>query len=194
MDIDHWFPSTVGRSFHPEWIEPMVQLTEEIFNDTQTQLNTSFYYNGRTTYGTRSLATDPKFFTFLEFIKSKGKEFLDLQGYNSDAVGWRPYIFANSFKEGSNHPKHVHSQCTLSGIFYLQTPPGSSNITFYPNQPFKDFFDYMYNVRDPNNWYAMQSTTYTPYPGLLLIWPAWLYHEVLPNQSKEPRTSLVFNL
>jgi uncharacterized protein (TIGR02466 family) len=109
-------------------------------------------------------------------------------------VPWRPYLFANSFLKGSSHPKHLHSQCSVSGIFYLKTPPGSSNITFYPNQHFKDFFDYMFMIKDPNNWYSLPKTEYTPYPGLLLLWPSWLYHEVMPNDSQTPRTSLVFNL
>jgi uncharacterized protein (TIGR02466 family) len=82
----------------------------------------------------------------------------------------------------------------VSGIFYLKTPPGSSNITFYPNQHFKDFFDYTFMIKDPNNWYSLPKTEYTPYPGLLLLWPSWLYHEVMPNDSQTPRTSLVFNL
>lgn len=194
MNLDHWFPSTIGRSFHPEWIDPLNTLVDEIFLPEDKQVNKNFYYNGETTYGIRSLTNDPKFSGFSDFVMSKAKEFLDLQGFDSDKVNWRPYMFANSFLEGSAHPKHLHSQCTLSGIFYLKTPPGSSRITFYPNQPFKDFFDYMYAIKDPNNWYSLQSTQYVPSPGMLLIWPAWLYHEVPPNQSKEPRTSIVFNL
>lgn len=194
MDLDHWFPSVIGRSFHPEWLERMTAAFENMFSKTDTEFNTSFYYNGRTTYGTRNLIFDPAFQDFGNFIQSKGREFLDLMGYDTDAVNWRPYLFANSFNQGSSHPKHAHSQCSISGIYYLKTPPGSSPIVFYPNQPFKDFFDYMYAVKDPSNWYSMQRTQYQPYPGLLLMWPAWLYHEVQPNGSDEPRTSLVFNL
>jgi hypothetical protein len=26
------------------------------------------------------------------------------------------------------------------------------------------------------------------------MWPAWLYHEVPPNNSTDPRISIVFNL
>lgn len=194
MQLDHWFPSTIGRSYHPEWIETLNILVDEIFKDPNKEVSTSFYYNGETTYGVRSLFNDPKFSRFGEFVLEKGKEFLNMQGYDPNRVNWRPYMFANSFLKGSNHPKHLHSQCTLSGIFYLKIPEGSSNITFYPNQPFKDFFDYMYAIKDPTNWYSLQSTTYVPQPGMLLIWPAWLYHEVVPNNSEEPRTSVVFNL
>lgn len=191
MNLDHWFPSVVGREEHLEWINPMVAAMDKQF---QKGVNEKFYYNGQTTYGTSNLAYEQDFVPFIDFIKQKAIQFLDLQGFDGTRVPWRPYLFANSFLEGSTHPKHLHSQCTISGIFYLKTPPGSSNIIFYPNQPFKDFFDYMFMVKDPNNWYGMQKTEYKPYPGLLLMWPAWLYHEVPPNHSKEPRTSLVFNL
>lgn len=194
MSLDHWFPSVIGRSVHEEWITPMLRSARTIWDNPQTQLNEQFYYNGRTTYGTRNLFYDDNFKDFGQFLLIKGREFLELQGYNADAVNWRPYMFLNSFNTGSAHAKHVHSQCSISGIYYLQTPPGSSPITFYPNQHFKEFFDYMYAIKDPTNWYSMQSTKYEPFPGLLLIWPGWLWHEVVPNQSTEPRTSIVFNL
>lgn len=191
MNLDHWFPSVVGRSSHPEWLDPMNQAFDNLFKG---QVNDSFYYNGQTTYGTRNLAFEPEFQTFMDFIKQQASTFLDLQGYDTQVINWRPYLFANSFKKGSNHPKHVHTQCSVSGIYYLKTPPGSSSIVFYPNQPFRDFFDYMFARKAEANWYSMPCTEYKPYPGLLLIWPAWLYHEVPPNQSDEPRTSFVFNL
>jgi uncharacterized protein (TIGR02466 family) len=193
MNLDFWFPSVIGRSDHPEWLESMSDEVDNLLH-TDVPTNTNFYYNGKTTYGINNLANSPQFFSFMEFVKTEAHNFLELQGYNADAVNWRPYLFANSFTEGSNHPRHVHTQCTISGIYYLKTPEGSSNIIFYPNQPFKDFFDYMFNIKDHSNWYSLQKTEYKPYPGLLLLWPGWLYHEVPPNRSKEPRTSLVFNL
>lgn len=194
MELHHWFPSVIGKEDHPEWLDPMRQELTRIFDSPNKQINDKFYHNGETTYGTQSLVEDPAFLPFVNFIKSKAAGFLEQQGFDSARVPWKPYFFANSFKKGSNHPKHLHSQCTVSGIYYIDVPPGSSNITFYPNQPFKDFFDYMFMVKDPTNWYAMQSTEYVPYPGLLLMWPAWLYHEVKPNNSDTPRRSIVFNL
>jgi uncharacterized protein (TIGR02466 family) len=193
MNLDFWFPSVIGRSEHHDWIQPMSDAVDNLLHSDKPT-NNSFYYNGKTTYGTANLADRPEFSSFVEFVKNQAYKFLDLQGYNADSVGWRPYLFANSFLEGSNHPKHLHTQCTISGIYYLKTPEGSSNIIFYPNQPFKDFFDYMFNIKDHTNWYSLQKTEYKPHPGLLLLWPAWLYHEVPPNRSQEPRTSLVFNL
>ncbi len=194
ISLDHWFPSVIGRSIHPEWLDPMLKSCNTLWNDPNVNLNEQFYYNGRTTYGTGNLFYEPEFNNFGNFLLEKAKEFLELQGYNSDAVNWRPYMFVNSFNKGSAHAKHLHSQCSISGIYYMQTPPGSSPIVFYPHQTYREFFDFLYAVKDPNNWYSMSSTKYEPFPGLLLMWPGWLWHEVVPNQSNEPRTSIVFNL
>lgn len=192
MELHHWFPSVVGKVQDPSWVPSLRQLTKPIFDEGG--INTNFYFNGRTTYGTRNLTERPEFAPFIDWVKKLAWEFLDQQGYNADAVNWRPYFFANSFQQGSNHPKHVHTQCSVSGIYYIDTPPGSADIVFYPNQPFRDFFDYMYALKETPNWYSMPSTKYKAESGVLLMWPSWLYHEVPPNGSTEPRTSIVFNL
>ena len=193
MILDNFFPSVVAREDHIGWAEEMLPIVKNFF-DTQPS-NPSFYHNGKTTHGMGlDLIKNPEFKPFTDFIIYKGREFLEIQGYDPNPIKFNPYFFLNSFLEGSSHPKHVHSQCTISGIFYLQTPPGSSKIRFLPNQPFRDFFDYFFHIKDHNNWYSLSHFDYEPYPGLLLMWPAWLYHEVPPNDSKEPRMSIVFNM
>jgi len=193
MILDNFFPSVVAREEHTDWANKMLPIVNQFFQDNSA--NESFYYNGKTTHGMGvDLIKNPQFKPFTDFIIAKGHEFLTIQGFDTSPLKLNPYFFLNSFQKGSSHPKHVHSQCTLSGIFYLQTPPGSSKIRFYPNQPFRDFFDYFFHVKDPNNWFALSHYEYDPYPGLLLIWPGWLYHEVPPNNSEEPRISIVFNL
>jgi hypothetical protein len=168
-------------------------LLDEIFTRPSDSLDPDFYKNGQTTYGKRNLIDDPKFTEFINFACERGRHYLDIQGYQN--IGFNPMFFANSFNKGSAHARHVHSMCSISGIYYIDTPPGSSQIIFTPNNHFKDFFTYMWRVKPGEpNWYSMNECRYNPYPGLLLIWPAWLYHEVPPNDSNEPRRSIVFNL
>lgn len=193
MKLDALFPSVVGSEVHTDWSNYLLPIVKEHFEKEKS--NSDFYYNGKTTHGTGfDLQKDSKYSGFTEFVKLKGRQFLDEQGFDSGKVNFNPYFFLNSFMQGSNHPRHVHSQCTISGIFYLQTPEGSANLRFTPNQPFRDFFDYMFLVKDPNNYYSKSFYDYAPFPGLLLMWPAWLYHEVQPNTSVDPRISIVFNL
>lgn len=193
MIFDNFFPSVVAREECFDWSDKLLPVVKNFF-ETQSS-NPDFYYNGRTTHGTGlDLTKNPEFKPFTDFVISKGKQFLELQGFDPEPIRFNPYFFLNSFEKGSAHPKHVHTQCNISGIFYLQTPPGSSKIRFIPNQPFRDFFDYFFHVKDKNNWFALSHYDYEPYAGLLLLWPAWLYHEVPPNDSVEPRISIVFNL
>lgn len=194
MILDHYFPSVIGREEHPEWLPEIRALHASLFFD-ENSVNKDFYANGQTTYGKKpSLHTLPEFQPFCNFIVSRAKAYLDLQGYDSEHIPWNMFFFANKFLPGSAHPKHVHSQCNLSGIFYIDTPPGSSPIIFTPNASYKDMIDYPHMIKDPTNWYNYKSVSYNPYPGLMLIWPSYLYHEVPPNASVEPRTSIVFNL
>ena len=195
MRLDSLFPSVVGVEEHQEYAQKLLPVVKNHFETDGKTTNDGFYYNGRTTHGTGfDVMNNPEFEGFGQFIINKGHEFLERQGFEPYSVKFNPYFFLNYFKQGSNHPKHVHSQCTISGIFYLQTPPGSVSIRFLPNQPFRDFFDYFFHVKDHDSWYARSYFDYPPYPGLLLMWPAWLYHEVPPNNSVDPRISIVFNL
>jgi hypothetical protein len=189
MILDSYFPSTVGREEHPDWLPKLRPLLDEIFAGPSETLDPEFYKNGKTTYGKRNLLDDPKFQPFIQFIMGRGAHYMDIQGFTWNS--WNPLFFANSFLEGSEHPRHIHSMC----IFYIDTPPGSSPLVFTPNWSFKDFFTYFWCKKPGEpNWYSMTECQYNPYPGLLLLWPAWLYHHVPPNQSKEPRRSIVFNL
>ena len=193
MVLDTYFPSTVGREEHTDWLPSLRPLLDEIFTGPSDSLDPDFYKNGQTTYGKRNLVDDPKFSNFINFVSERGRHYLDIQGYQ--APGFSPMFFANSFNKGSAHCRHVHSGCSISGIYYVDTPPGSSQIIFTPNNSFKDFFDYMWRLKPGEpNWYSMMECRYNPYPGLLLFWPAWLYHEVPPNDSNGPRRSIVFNL
>ena len=46
MNLEHWFPSVIGREEHPEWVEPMIAAMDRQF---QKGVNEYFYYNGQTT-------------------------------------------------------------------------------------------------------------------------------------------------
>lgn len=97
MELHNWFPSVVGKEEHPEWIESCNTLMDKIFNVPNKNVNSNFYYNGETTYGTRSLVDEPDFAPFINFIQNRAKEFLDLQGFDSSRVPWKPYFSLTVF-------------------------------------------------------------------------------------------------
>jgi uncharacterized protein (TIGR02466 family) len=100
---------------------------------------------------------------------------------------------------GSSNRAHVHPGCLWSGVYYIQAPQGAGNIEFIEprtanlmNQP-----KYMPNSkRQKDCWTKVR---FTPTVGRMLIFPAWIYHAVEPNMSKETgrkgqRIIISFNL
>ena len=84
-----------------------------------------------------------------------------------------------SSKYNYNHA-HIHDtdyifrNNLLSGVFYLQTPINSGDITFH----------------SPT---MSEMASFEPSPNMLLIFPSSLVHAVNQNLSEEDRISLAFN-
>ena len=68
---------------------------------------------------------------------------------------------------------HTHEFRRYGCVFYLQVPENSGDIVFR-----KDSIEY----------------PLTPYPGLMLMFPGYLEHKVMPNESDELRISIAANL
>lgn len=100
---------------------------------------------------------------------------------------------------GSSNRAHIHPGCIWSGVYYIQAPENSGNIEFTDprtmvlmNQP-----KFIPNQRRPKDCWT--KVNFTPVPGKMLIFPAWLYHSVNPNMSTEEgddanRIIISFNL
>lgn len=94
---------------------------------------------------------------------------------------------ANKNEPTQIHPRHSHVNSILSGCVYFDFHP--SQIKFirrYYNQIKYDVTDY--------NLYNSEAWVVSPEPGLLLIWPSELEHEVEISKIDNPiRYSIAFN-
>ena len=84
---------------------------------------------------------------------------------------------------------HDHSNSFLSAVLYLKTTKGCGGIVF------KNFRipSYIYMSRSEYNIWNADAWTIIPDDGLLLIFPSYLHHKILPGQNSEPRYSLAMN-
>ena len=81
-------------------------------------------------------------------------------------------VWFNISPKNAHHRWHSHGGASSIGVFYIQIPESSGNIEF----KHKD-----------------KVISITPYEGLLLIAPAGIQHQVLPNNSNYDRISMAFN-
>jgi len=179
------FPTTVGGVTDLEIAERLMPFARKILDIDGNNSNT---WNYKTSYSsTPSNINELEFFS--EYTKDLGNKYLNSIGYKSLDLHC-DFFFSEMFEEDL-HPLHEHPNTVLSGLIYLQVPEGSSDLRFHDPR----FHTKVTNLpiiesKDTNwMWYDV-----TPEKGLVLIWPGWVAHEVLKNQSKEGRITAVFNL
>ena len=99
--------------------------------------------------------------------------------------------WANFGARGAAHVAHHHSNNYLSGVYYVNTPPGGNVITFH--DPRSQVEQIAPRVKKHN---AHNSTAHalTVQAGQVLMFPAWLIHSVPANASPEIRISISFNI
>lgn len=83
--------------------------------------------------------------------------------------------------------EHGYQPNTFSGCYYHKTPTGSGLIQFKSTNPF--VISFPHKAENYNNLVNVE-----PEEGMILLFPSWLMHKVLPNKTSEARISLAFNI
>ena len=101
-------------------------------------------------------------------------------------------MWANiNYPGGYNRP-HLHPNSLFSGVYWIKTPKNSGNLMLYEPRP--GAHTTMPNRKEgklpPVLW---REVHYQPKAGTLIMFPAWLWHEVQPNRSQDIRMSVSFN-
>jgi len=89
------------------------------------------------------------------------------------------------------HGLHLHPLATISGTYYVRTPPGCAGLKF--EDPRLERFmaapPRRVNARMPNRaWVTLPAIA-----GQLVLFESWLRHEVPPNPGAGERVSVSFN-
>ena len=185
LKIQQYFPTVIGNKFNVELRNKMLPIVKDILNSERL----TYEWGYKNTYShTTGLEELPEMAEFVDYIKNVCEEYLLLLGYQSYDI--KPNIFASEMHKGDSHSRHAHPNSTLSGVFYLDMPQGSSDIVFYDPRPFRDVKSL---PRTEENIINASAAICSPENGMLLIWESWLNHEVLANQSETGRITLVFN-
>jgi uncharacterized protein (TIGR02466 family) len=101
--------------------------------------------------------------------------------------------WANVARAGNYSKPHVHPNSNLSCVYYVDAG----------NAQAADEQSGVIEFMDPRNrpgMFASEGTVsfdayrVVPQTGMLLMFPAWLYHYVHPYRGTEPRISVAFNV
>ena len=111
------------------------------------------------------------------------KEFNGLKPTDEIDFNYSPWLNINEPK--SKNVMHSHEKSSISGIYYLQSE-GTGALRFH--NPANTLVQC--NHTSP----SVSSLDINPIDGYLLIWPSWVPHEVLVNESDKQRINIAFNI
>ena len=98
-------------------------------------------------------------------------------------------MWAGVNKKGHYNILHQHGNYMMSGGYYLQVPENSGKIQFRDPRPSAMANWIATKVMRKGEWEG-----YTPKASDLMIWPAFLDHQVEPSQSDQDRIMISFDL
>ena len=133
---------------------------------------------------------DPK--KFIELIKININTAIKDMGWDLQTQEVKiSNMWAIINKKGSLNQKHHHSNSDLSAAYYVKAPENCGDFkVFTPHSISRDKYPERENPTEFNRIVAHQKVE----EGDLLIFPSYLPHAVLPNESEEDRVVISFNL
>jgi uncharacterized protein (TIGR02466 family) len=100
--------------------------------------------------------------------------------------------WANVNARGDANVPHIHGGCPWSGVYYVAGdtgPAAGGNLVFTDPRTAALMVVHPYNPFKGAN-----HITVAPEPGVMVVFPAFLYHGVDPYHGDAPRISVAFNL
>ena len=165
------------------------QLTQDIINWSNQDKGVS-KTNYKGWHSTTDMADKPEYQQLITELMKMQKEV-----YDNEHIDRHPRLgnmWANiNPPDGMNQP-HVHPNSLFSGVYYVKSQSKSGRLKIYDPRP---GIQYSMPIRKPGNpgkdlW---REAYIDPIPGRIIMFPAWLWHAVEPNESNDIRISVSFN-
>jgi len=101
-------------------------------------------------------------------------------------------MWANINTEEAYNKMHIHPNALFSGVYYVKAPLKSGILNILDPRPGSQIIHPVRKKENlpPSLW---KNVEFQPVAGRAIIFPAWVWHEVLPNKSKDARISVSFN-
>lgn len=185
------FPSLIFQGNIAD-TEDIKDLAGKILEVRDVQISTEFVDQFGNWQSDDMLHERPEFADIVELVYIQTQEVLDFLGVARDDH-YITNMWANVSGNQHRHMLHVHPNCFLSGLLYVQAPRNCGNTVFYDPRPSARIFepDYLFE-----NQYNTGTALITPEVGKMIIWPAWLPHgvEAGDGNPEDERITIAFNV
>tara|TARA_E500000081_G_scaffold131301_1_gene141516 strand:- start:318 stop:968 length:651 start_codon:yes stop_codon:yes gene_type:complete len=101
-------------------------------------------------------------------------------------------MWYSMYPEGGYIPEHIHSNVAYSGVFYAKAEHDAGNLVF--QDPAWHLKSAVWVNDAPAQAQAITKRQFPVYTGVMFVFPGWLPHSTMPNNSGEDRVIVGFNL
>jgi uncharacterized protein (TIGR02466 family) len=124
-NVINLFPTTIWQSELPGWVDKIKEVSLSYYEETLKNQEENIVIQ------TRNLNNDVSIEFFKKFLEQEAVYFLKSQGYDVNGVELylRDFWF-QQFKKFGRNVSHVHSNCQVSGLYFLNDPNNYFRVVF----------------------------------------------------------------
>ena len=141
-------------------------------------------------HSTTDMASKPEYQLLVNELMIMSKDIFKEEWLDREPVLGNMWANINP-KEGMNQP-HIHPNSLFSGVYYVKSNPQAGRLKIYDPRPGSQIVMPVRKEGQPPK-HLWRDANLDPIPGRIIMFPAWLWHAVEPNQSNELRISISFN-
>jgi len=184
MDRYDYFPSSVYREEHPDWVGYTRQVVQKYYDQTAS--------NGMLDQ-TGHMANDPELKFLVDYLVLASDTILREQGYDMDKYElYVAGLWGQDVKCNGGTNVHVHKHSQICGWLFLETPEGGAYPVYHEPRMNKQMVELDY-VRGKELSNASSEVHFDNVkPGTIIMANSWIQHQLMPNSSKAETKSIHF--
>jgi uncharacterized protein (TIGR02466 family) len=184
MDRYDYFPSSVYREEHPDWVGYTGQVVKK-------------HYEAVASSGvldqTGDMSNDPDLKFLVDYLVLASDTILREQGY--DMNKYELYVaglWGQDVKCNGGTNIHVHKNSQICGWFFLETPEGGAYPVYHEPRMNKQMIELDY-IQGPSLVNASSTVHFNNLrPGTVLMANSWMQHQLTQNNSQAQTKSVHF--
>jgi uncharacterized protein (TIGR02466 family) len=185
IEIDRIFPTCIVKSTNLDIAASLLSICDKYLPDTDTALfgvdNFPTTYNSKLNQEVNSELVVRQVLSYI--INNHAAALAEECGIPYNEIKFNPYGFFHSMKQYAYMKRHMHSNATFSGIVYLDIGEDVPPIVFHDPRTASVFGD--------NRSHEFEVK---PETGMIMLWNAWLEHEIPQKLNDNVRKVFAFNI
>jgi uncharacterized protein (TIGR02466 family) len=141
-------------------------------------------------HSTTDMASKPEYQPLVNELRTMCKDVFKEEWLDREPILGNMWANINP-KDGSNQP-HIHPNALFSGVYYVKSNPQAGRLKIYDPRPGAQIV-MPTRLKEKLPKRLWRDANLDPITGRIIMFPAWLWHSVDPNQSNDLRISVSFN-